>query len=507
MSTLQHIFIHLHTYITKHMKKTIIIIAFCFAFASTTAIGQEPDSNPANQGNSFERFQKEVFQEYNQFKAQAKAEFDRFLAEAWTEYQCFKSTGSFYGAPKPSEIITKKTHTGKEYKNEALFDVVPISNTNQGNSLNSIPYDEKEMVAFQFYGTPVRFHFSETLKRKAPGTRESDVAQYYRSLSSSPEVLLLHRELSATVKRLGLNPWGYYLLLRSISEKTFSDPNDRVLFCFFMLHRNGFRARVGRGKNSRQLMLLLAIDNSKEVYSLPFYRLNGLKYYSVYGGERGEDIYSYNEKADATELRQIGLNFKYPLHLGTSDMVRHLRLPLVDIDIDLPYSTSHLRYYDDMPLTVFPVYVKAGLPTEANKVIQAKMDSLRTNYNTQQMVSILLDFVQNSFAYKIDEEQFGHEKYFFPEEVIGYPYSDCEDRCALFAWLVRTFTGCEVIGILYEDHLATAVHWDGDLPYSGNCLEFNGKKYILCDPTYPNAPMGTIMAEYSNKRYEVVNIR
>jgi hypothetical protein len=489
------------------MKKTILIIALCFAFGGTTAImGQEPDPNTATQ-NSFERFQKEINQEYNQFKAQANAEFDRFLAEVWTEYQCFKSSGSFYSAPKRSEINTKQTHTGKKYDNEALYNVISIPNTSQVDFFDATQVDEKDMIAFHFYGTPVSFHLSEMLKRKSQGTRESDVAQYYRSMSSRPEVLLLHRELAATIKRLGLNPWGYYLLLRSISEKTFSNNNDRVLFCFLMLHRNGFRARVGRGLESGQLMLLLAIDNSKEVYSLPFYRLNGFKYYAVYGGKRGEDIYSYSEKADAKDLRQIGLNFKYPLHLSSCDKLRKMKLPMAGIDLALPYNTSHLRYYDDMPLTVFPVYAKGGLPTEAYEVIHATIDSLRSRYNTQQIVGILLDFVQTSFAYKIDEEQFGHEKYFFPEEVIGYPYSDCEDRCALFAWLVRSFTDCEVVGVLYGDHLATAVHWDEDFSYPGSCFDYGGKQYVICDPTFPNAPMGSVMPEYTNKRYEVVKIR
>ena len=122
-----------------------------------------------------------------------------------------------------------------------------------------------------------------------------------------------------------------------------------------------------------------------------------------------------------------------------------------------------------------------------------------------QQVEFLLGFVQNAFSYKIDEEWFGREKYFFPEEVIGYRYSDCEDRAALFAWLVRTYVGCEVIGILYPDHLATAVCLGTDANTKKSVLH-QGKRYVLCDPTCPNAPLGSVMPKLENTAYEIVDI-
>ena len=178
----------------------------------------------------------------------------------------------------------------------------------------------------------------------------------------------------------------------------------------------------------------------------------------------------------------------------------------MDQDIELPYSTSHLRYYDEIPTTVFPIYFKTPVSSEAEQALAQTFSTLGKRYNKVQMVDIMLNFVQTAFAYKIDEQQFGREKYFFPEEVIGYPFSDCEDRSALFAWLVRRFVGYDVIGVLYDDHLATAVCFGNDAQLQGKSVDFNGKRYFVCDPTYSNATIGTVLPKFVNAKYEIVKI-
>ena len=74
---------------------------------------------------------------------------------------------------------------------------------------------------------------------------------------------------------------------------------------------------------------------------------------------------------------------------------------------------------------------------------------IRTKCSLPEFVGILLNFVQTSFDYQTDEEQFGREKYFYPEEILAYPFCDCEDRAAFFARLVRNLTGLEVVGLDY----------------------------------------------------------
>jgi hypothetical protein len=112
--------------------------------------------------------------------------------------------------------------------------------------------------------------------------------------------------------------------------------------------------------------------------------------------------------------------------------------------------------------------------------------------------------VQKSFAYKTDDDQFGHEKYMLADETVFYPYSDCEDRAFFFAYLVKKLVGLDVIGLDYPGHVATAVNFSIDLP--GDSVIRNGKKYLVCDPTYINANLGMAMPQFKSVKPDIIKI-
>jgi len=111
-------------------------------------------------------------------------------------------------------------------------------------------------------------------------------------------------------------------------------------------------------------------------------------------------------------------------------------------------------------------------------------------------VDFLLAFVQQSFAYKTDNEQFGREKYFFVEESLHFPYNDCEDRSVMFSWLVRELVGLKVIGLLYPGHMTTAVALKHVKP-EFSTVTYRGNQYVIADPTYIGATLGVPMPSYS----------
>jgi len=101
--------------------------------------------------------------------------------------------------------------------------------------------------------------------------------------------------------------------------------------------------------------------------------------------------------------------------------------------------------------------------------------------------------------------QFGKENYLFPEETLYYPYSDCEDRSILFAWLVHSLLGMDVIGLDYPGHVATAVQFKGNV--GGDAIQYNGRRYVVADPTYINASVGMTMPDFKNAKPGVIEIR
>jgi len=92
--------------------------------------------------------------------------------------------------------------------------------------------------------------------------------------------------------------------------------------------------------------------------------------------------------------------------------------------------------------------------------------------------SWLLYWVQTAFVYEYDDKVWGHDRAFFAEESLSYPYCDCEDRSILFSRLVRDLLGLDVILVFYPGHLATAVAFTDNV--DGDYIELNGKHYIIC---------------------------
>jgi hypothetical protein len=115
---------------------------------------------------------------------------------------------------------------------------------------------------------------------------------------------------------------------------------------------------------------------------------------------------------------------------------------------------------------------------------------------------MILRFVQTSFKYKTDDEQFTYEKVFFPEETLYYPYSDCEDRSIMFSYLVETLLDLDVVAVKYDGHLSTAVNFSTKIKGSG--FTYKNKKYTIADPTYINANIGRIMPKYINANFSVL---
>jgi hypothetical protein len=110
-----------------------------------------------------------------------------------------------------------------------------------------------------------------------------------------------------------------------------------------------------------------------------------------------------------------------------------------------------------------------------------------------------------AFEYKTDDEQYGYEKWNFCEENLYYPYNDCEDRAFLFSRLVRELLHLEVVLLQYSDHFSTAVHFT--TPVSGSYFTIDGKKFIVCDPTYIGAMIGMNPEKYKHETAEIIKTK
>ena len=116
--------------------------------------------------------------------------------------------------------------------------------------------------------------------------------------------------------------------------------------------------------------------------------------------------------------------------------------------------------------------------------------------------NILLNWVQTAFVYEYDDKVWGHDRAFFAEETLYYPYCDCEDRAILYTRLIRDFLRLKTILVFYPGHLACAVCFTDDV--SGDYISLNGERYVITDPTYIGAPVGITMPDMDNSRANII---
>ena len=123
--------------------------------------------------------------------------------------------------------------------------------------------------------------------------------------------------------------------------------------------------------------------------------------------------------------------------------------------------------------------------------------------NQKKGVDYLMRFTRYAFLYEDDDESYGKEKRLSPEETLFSKYSDCDDRAALFFYLVREIYDLPMIAMLYPTHITMAVQFDKPV---GRPIMYNGKAYSVCEPTPQKEDLniGQISSNLKYTPYKVV---
>ncbi len=94
------------------------------------------------------------------------------------------------------------------------------------------------------------------------------------------------------------------------------------------------------------------------------------------------------------------------------------------------------------------------------------------------------------------------EKRLTPEQTLLYDNSDCEDRAALFFYLVKEIYNLPMILLVYPQHVTTAIRFDKPV---GKPILYNGEKYSVCEPTPQKTTLlvGQLPRALRNINYEI----
>jgi hypothetical protein len=243
------------------------------------------------------------------------------------------------------------------------------------------------------------------------------------------------------------------------------------------------------------------------MFEISYFTFSGKRYYAVEfdgGKQRLGRVFTYDgEYPDTTKDFDMRINSVEAS--SDQDERRHLSFDFEGkkYNIEVTYDRGRIKFLSTYPQLNLYLYFGSDVYKATATPLQRQLAAAMNGMSEQQAVNFLLRFVQTSLKYETDEQQFGEENYLFPEETLFYPYSDCEDRAILFAWLVQSLLNLQVVGLDFPGHVATAVHFNE--PVKGDSVSYQGKRFVVTDPTYINANAGMTMPDYKQYKPLIIN--
>lgn len=305
-------------------------------------------------------------------------------------------------------------------------------------------------------------------------------------------------EVNKVRRAAKLDDWGHVALWQELARALLPGKSgEQNLLLWHFLVKAGVDVRLGY--SSDQIYLFVAVK--QPVFSTSYIKIGDRTYYALLSADYGKGLqrfktYDKNYPAPLQALDLTGASTGFTRAKVVQKKVG-FQYQGRTVDIRFDYDDRLVRYLSAFPQLGFELYFATdGSPAAKNPLLNELRRRIH-GMNEEAALNFLLAFVQKGFEYKTDEDQFGREKYFFVEETLFFPYSDCEDRSAMFAWLVRELLGLKTVGLHYPGHMTTGVAMKTVKPGWAS-VEWKGQRYVIADPTYINAGIGMAMPSYAN---------
>jgi len=455
--------------------------------------------------------------EFQNFRDKRDQQFLEFLQKDWEDFQLSRGLVR-NSVPKPDAI--PKANPKDIPKQEPEPEDQPVVETPPSPEVDTVATDPSGVIEstpspvkvsnaqqakVEFFGNEIMIEYDQGMQTdvQTPVNAES-ISKIWSQLAQSDYEPLM-QQLEKIRQDFGLNDWGYIQLLYktgySVSQ---NDVNATKLFTWFMLLKSGYLAKIGFSAD--QIYIMFPSENA--VYDVSFLYVNNTRYYVIaLDGQRLQlqSIVSYEDDyPEAT--REIDFRMRKIPEFTEKATPRTVTFEYMGKSYTLNYRINQnvIDFLESYPQTELPVYPGAGMTGEATQDLLTQLKKIVDGKPETRAVNILLRFVQTGFQYETDDEQFGHENYLFPEETLFYPASDCEDRSALFAYLVKSLLGLDVVLLDYPGHIATAVKFHSKV--ERDTIQYNGSTWVVCDPTYIYAEYGMTMPSVKDQKYNVIQL-
>lgn len=478
---------------------SIFCVLWCFAHIICYAQSSE---------EMYHNFKQQVNKDYNSFRDECNQKYVKFLMNAWEWYE----GKAPIPLPNNESPVPPKPYIGENdipHIDTKPEEIDPIKITPQPKPIEpikEIPTNDEDYFTLKFYGQECKIRLPKFAKLTLDDCQPNSIALGWENLCNE-EMNNAIRDCLETRIRYNLCDWAYLTFLDQLAKQYCDDPNGATLLTAFLYCQSGYQMRLAVDG----FKLLLLYGSKHKIFDKSYFDVDGICFYPL--GEPSNSISICGATFEGET--QMSLVIEKEQLLGDKlseekvisadrnrDMSMISQVPQSLIEFYSTYPTSNL---DGNPMTRWAIYANTPLAQKTKDKIYASLCRYLAGKDKLQAAELLLNWVQTGFVYEYDDKVWGHDRAFFSEETLYYPYCDCEDRSILFSRLIRDLLGIDVALIYYPGHLATAVCFDQEV--SGDAMIIGGRKFIVCDPTYIGAPVGVQMPdlEYDKAQAIILN--
>lgn len=456
------------------------------------------DSYRASLIENFYGSKEKMVTEFDDFRSKAIAEYVEFVRQAWREFECEPPLPAPKDIPIPPVVIPQEDRVKPVEERKVPIDevILPLMLTPQPEpvfKIKEIPALHEDYVYFTLFGTDVKARFNPADKVVVTGTDENTIADAIQAMAANKYDNTLLDCLSMR-DGLKLSDWAYLQLIDAFAHKIYGrDENSAALFTMYMYMMSGYKVRVGT--DGDRIYMMFACE--EQIYNKNMFIVGGTSFYGI--DELPVRMHiceaSFEKEQELSLVVKGGQRFAYK---GSAPR-RITAKEYPDVSVEVSVNENLLKFYDTYPtskigdnvMTRWAMYANVELDERVKNSVYPTLSAAINGLSEIEAVNRLLNFVQTGLVYGYDNEIWGEDRVFFAEESLYYPYADCEDRTVLFSRLVRDLVGLDVALVMVPGHMLAAVNMKSDV--HGAYTTFNGKKFILCEPTcVDGAPVGLV---------------
>ncbi len=440
--------------------------------------------------------------QYQIYRSEQDVQFSSHLKAQWQEFQVYQGKVRDPN-PKPKvspEAIPKVPEQEPPVRPEVPAEkpLPPKSELTPPPPPIRPPEVARDSIELDFYGNPITLPFDPQWRSVRLGKLDPKGIAAFWDASSATRLQPTLQALNKARQDLALDDWGHVALWQQLAKSLQPDrPAEQSLLLWYFLVKAGVDVRLGY--SGSQPWLFVAVE--QPVYAVSYTKVGERTYYALLSPDRGNSLKrfstydsSYPAPLQPLNLKTVATGFGKAAPVAKS-VTFDFQGRRVTLKFD--YDRRVVEYLSTFPQMDFELYFATpGSPAARNPLLQTLHHQIH-GMSEENALNFLLAFVQKGFAYQTDEEQFGYEKYFYVEETLHYPYSDCEDRAVLYSWLVRNLLGLKTVGLHYPGHMTTAVAIKSPPRADWDSIEWQGERYVIADPTYINASIGMAMPSYA----------